>query len=170
MNIELHDLNLLGVVIDIVRKLESTLEGRPVTIQVPNGLTVQADSTALSRILENLLTNAAKFSPAGSPILIMGEPVSEEEVIVKVVDKGRGIPKADAERIFERFYRVSTTDQVYPGTGVGLAIVKEFVEAQGGRVWVESEEGVGSTFCISLRRAEVEQSELAFVNSSLTRG
>jgi PAS domain S-box-containing protein len=168
VNVELHDTNLLGAVTDTVRKLESSLERHPLKVRIESALTVRADSSALGRVIENLLTNAAKFSPPGSPIAIVAEGVSDSEVVLKVIDRGRGIAKEDANKIFERFYRVNTPEQVYPGTGVGLAIVKEFVEAQGGRVWVESDLGAGSTFCVSLQRAEVEQSELAFVSASLS--
>ena len=97
----------------------------------------------------NLLTNAAKFSPLGSPIRVSayGE---DDEVLVRVEDEGTGIAPEDVERVFDRFYR-SDSGGGTPGTGVGLAIVKEFVEAQNGRVWVESSDA-GSTFSVALRR------------------
>ena len=109
---------------------------------------------AFTRARENLLTNAAKFSPAGSRIGVSAEQ-RNGEVTVAVADEGLGIPADDLERVFERFYRADG-GRARPGTGIGLAIVKEFVEAQNGRVWVESTLGQGTTFGIVLARAELE--------------
>jgi len=73
-------------------------------------------------------------------------------VVLRVADQGPGIPAEEADRVFERFYRIRTANQI-PGTGIGLAIVKEFVEAQGGRAWVETPEKGGARVCMSLPRA-----------------
>jgi two-component system sensor histidine kinase MprB len=105
------------------------------------------------RSVENLLTNAAKFSPSGSKVRVDAcEEDDGKHVVVRVADEGPGIPAAEAERVFERFYRIRTANQI-PGTGIGLAIVKEFAEAQGGRAWVEAPEEGGARVCLSLPRA-----------------
>ena len=108
------------------------LAGRPLELDVPDGILVLVDRQAFSRVLENLLSNAAKFSPTGSPIGI-GAAAADGAVQLRVSDRGIGIAEEDRERVFERFYRAPNgTRRQLPGTGVGLAIVKEFAEAQGG--------------------------------------
>ncbi len=100
--------------------------------------------------MENLISNAVKFSPQGGKITISVEQ-SEGEVKISVADTGMGIPKKDLPHIFERFYRVDNTFvQRIGGTGLGLAIVKYIIESHGGKIWAESEVGKGSTFSFTL--------------------
>lgn len=116
----------------------------------PNLPTALGDKDRVSQVLDNLLGNAIKFSPNGGSITISLNQQGES-IFVRVSDTGIGIPAEQVTRIFERFYQVdgSATRQ-FGGAGVGLAIVKRIVEAHGGRVWVESEVGQGSTFCFTL--------------------
>lgn len=108
------------------------------------------DFQAFHEILDNLLDNAVRYSPHGGTIKIGGS-VSGGEVVLSVSDGGIGIPKAEQDRIFERFYRTDAArSRESGGTGLGLSIVKHLVEAQGGTVRVESEVGAGSTFFIHL--------------------
>jgi two-component system phosphate regulon sensor histidine kinase PhoR len=113
-------------------------------------LTVRGDADRLGQVLVNLLHNALKFSPAGRAVTVSVNP-SPEVVVVSVKDEGAGISKADQVRIFERFYKV---DRARPraggGTGLGLSIARHIVNAHGGRIWVESEEGHGATFHVAL--------------------
>jgi protein-histidine pros-kinase len=125
------------------------LAGHPVAVEVDDGLDVMADPTAFARILDNLLSNAAKFSPPGSKISLSAHP-DNHGVAISVADCGPGIPAADIGKIFDRFYRVGGPSNRLPGTGIGLAIVKELTEAQDGHVEVSSAEGAGSTFTIHL--------------------
>ncbi|MBN1876632.1 MAG: GAF domain-containing protein [Anaerolineae bacterium] len=107
---------------------------------------VQGDPIHLRRVLDNLLGNALKFTPAGGSITI-GMRTQADGLIVEVTDTGIGIPKDNLSRIFERFYQVDgSAKRRYGGTGLGLALVKEIVEAHGGQVTVESTVDVGSTF------------------------
>jgi PAS domain S-box-containing protein len=129
----------------------SALEGREVLVVADDDLFVMADPAAVRRVLEKLLSNAAKFTPAGSTITVSAVP-EDAMVAISVSDEGPGIPAAEVNKIFDRFYRAGP-DHRRPGTGIGLAIVKEFTEAQGGRVEVTSAEGAGSTFTIHLQRA-----------------
>ncbi len=113
---------------------------------------VLADHDALDRALKNLLANAIKYSPGGGPIRVWARVAEESgRVELGVEDRGVGIPAAALPRIFERYCRVPhpETAQVR-GLGLGLALVKSLVEAQGGRIRVESEPGVGSRFIVSL--------------------
>jgi PAS domain S-box-containing protein len=151
LQINLRPCNVAGLVRETVSKLNTVLEGHDVNLELANDVEALADPTAFSRVLENLLTNAVKFSPPGAPIRVQARGLDEDEVLVRVEDEGVGIPPEDIERIFERFYRSNSGDSMAAGTGVGLAIVKEFTEAQDGRVWVESS-GSGSSFSVALRR------------------
>jgi two-component system phosphate regulon sensor histidine kinase PhoR len=113
-------------------------------------LAVEADRNHLEQVLINLLDNAIKYTPEGGTILLS---VIEKEADIEfsVQDNGIGIPKEDLPRIFERFYRVDKgRSQEQGGTGLGLAIVKHIVQGHGGKVWVESEIGKGSTFYFTL--------------------
>jgi two-component system sensor histidine kinase KdpD len=108
----------------------------------------------MERVLVNLIENALKYSPAEEPVHVqVGTTASE--VLVRVVDHGLGIARADVERIFEPFQRAS--DGAVRGAGLGLAIARGFAHANGGRVWAESREGQGSTFVLALPRAGSEQ-------------
>ena len=101
-------------------------------------------------MLQNLLDNAIQYTPAGGRIEVSAT-ASAREAVIAVADTGIGIPLADQERIFERFYRVDAArSREAGGTGLGLSIAKHIVEAHGGRLWVESEVGRGSKFCFSI--------------------
>jgi signal transduction histidine kinase len=108
-------------------------------------------------VILNLLDNAVKYSPRGRRIRVTGQ-VTGEEVIVHIVDLGQGIPLREQERIFERFQRVdNASTRRTQGAGLGLFICRAILEAHGGRIWVRSELGQGSTFSFSLPRAEKAQ-------------
>lgn len=119
--------------------------------QIDDGLPpVLGEPIYLRRVLDNLLNNAVKFTPAGGTIVLRltAEP---DEVILQVSDTGIGIPPEHQQRIFDRFYQVDgSTSRRYGGMGLGLALVKEVVEALNGTVGVESVEGKGSTFTVRL--------------------
>ena len=115
---------------------------------------VHADAGRLHQVLENLLSNAVKFSPQGGHIVIGARPVGGS-VEVWVADSGVGISADDLPRVFDKFYRVKhPMMQVEPGTGLGLSLVKNIVQAHGGRVWAESEVDHGSTFYFTLPAVE----------------
>jgi two-component system sensor histidine kinase SenX3 len=111
---------------------------------------VEVDRVQVVRALTNLLDNAVKYSDPGSVIELSTEPAADRVDFV-VVDHGVGIPSADLERIFERFYRVdSARCRATGGTGLGLSIVRHVAHNHGGEVHVTSREGEGSTFRLSL--------------------
>ena len=120
-------------------------------IEVPPGLPpVRGDAGLLRDVLQNLLDNAIQYTPAGGRIHVSAA-AREREVVVVVADTGIGIPLADQERIFERFYRVDAArSREAGGTGLGLSIAKHIVEVHGGRLLVESEVGLGSRFSFSV--------------------
>jgi len=111
---------------------------------------VNGDSLCLQRVLQNLLDNAVRYSPTGGRIIVSAF-VKGSEIVISVSDNGVGIPKAEQERIFERFYRADAARaRADGGTGLGLSIAKHLVEAHGGRIQVQSEVGIGSTFSVFL--------------------
>jgi two-component system, OmpR family, sensor histidine kinase KdpD len=115
----------------------------------PNLEPVRADFVQIERALANLMENAARYSD-GEPVIIRARPVGDR-AIIRVIDRGPGIPAADQERIFEPFYRADMGGgEPHAGSGLGLAIAKGFVEGNGGRIWVESTPGRGSTFVVEL--------------------
>mgnify|MGYP005845770717 CR=1 FL=1 len=112
--------------------------------------TLIADPVRIKQVLHNLLSNAVKYSPSGGLVLVRASVV-RNEVRVSVADQGLGIPAEKLSRLFEMFYRAeSELTRKVRGTGIGLAISKHIVESHGGRIWVESEVGRGSTFYFSL--------------------
>ncbi len=113
---------------------------------------VRGDSARLGQVVVNLVHNAVKFSPDGGEITVHAR-VDGDVVITSVADHGIGIPRAARDRVFERFYKVDRARlraEVGGGTGLGLAIARHVIDQHGGRIWVDSEEGVGSTFSFAL--------------------
>lgn len=114
----------------------------------PENLLVWLDPKLVRHILSHLLSNAIKFSPAGSEVILKLSQ-QPDHVLFQVQDHGIGIPIADQANLFHLFYRASNVGQVQ-GTGLGLAIVKQCLEAHGGHIFFESQPGVGSTFTVRI--------------------
>jgi signal transduction histidine kinase len=111
---------------------------------------IEGDELRLEQVLQNLLSNAMKYSPAGGPITMRVERQAGE-VSVSVADEGIGIPQASLPKLFQRFYRADNVDpQQISGMGIGLYVVRAIVELHGGRVEVASREAGGSIFTIYL--------------------
>lgn len=110
---------------------------------------IQANAVQMRQMVDHLLDNAIKYTPADGTIQVTGA-TEEGQVIIQFRDSGIGIPTMDLPYIFEKFYRASNASAEIPGTGLGLAIVKSIVDNHGGRVWVESTVGKGSCFTIVL--------------------
>ena len=123
---------------------------------IPGEFIVMGDPHRLCRIFDNLLSNAVKFSPDGGTVTVRTRPDPETGYVqISISDQGIGIPPEKLPHIFERFYRGNKEFRVrFPGSGVGLFIVQQLVEAHHGTVWGESEMGQGSTFTIALPLAE----------------
>jgi len=112
---------------------------------------VQADQDKLEQIFHNLVGNALKYSPKGGQVTVHGRMMSPEVVQFGISDQGMGIPAEHLAKMGERFHRVDNRDtREIGGTGIGLFLVKAFVEQHGGKMWIESEVGKGSTFFFSL--------------------
>jgi len=120
-------------------------------LDFPEGLpSVDADPLRVERVLYNLLDNACKYSPKGSKVRVFAKP-DKDNVIIGVSDQGVGIATSDREKIFQAFERLEPiTLGRAKGTGIGLLVCRRLVEAHGGRIWVESVPGKGSTFFFAL--------------------
>ena len=125
-------------------------EAAPVTVVVssPTDLRVSGDATKLRRVLENLVTNALKFSPEDSPVRV-ALTLDRGTAVLTVTDRGPGIDPSEQRAVFETFFRSAASAGV-PGVGLGLPIVRQIVEQHGGTVEVESLPGTGSTFVVRL--------------------
>jgi two-component system, OmpR family, phosphate regulon sensor histidine kinase PhoR len=147
--------NPLELVENAVERLSLQAErsGLTVTIDVlPDVPHILADTSRMEQVLVNLLHNAIKFTPKGGQIYVCAFE-KDENIQFSVQDTGIGIPESDLHRIFERFYK---TDRARSsgGTGLGLAIARHLVEAHGGKIWAESQEGFGSTFIFTIPKAD----------------
>jgi two-component system phosphate regulon sensor histidine kinase PhoR len=158
--IESGTVQLLLDDVDMVRLAQLTSErlrlfaerqGLRLRLEVPSQvLRVRGDDDRLGQVLINLLHNAVKFSPNGGEIVV-GVREGVGEVVTWVRDPGIGVPAADRARIFERFYKVDRARvRGRGGTGLGLSIARHVVESHGGRIWLESVEGEGSTFSFTI--------------------
>ena len=113
---------------------------------------VDVDGGQIQRAIANLVENAIKYSPPDAVVHVR-ITATRKEAIVRVVDQGPGLPVSELERVFEPFYRRDSDPR--SGAGLGLAIARGFVEANGGRIWAESRPGQGSTFALALPVVEV---------------
>jgi two-component system sensor histidine kinase KdpD len=136
-----------------LEKLGESIEGRKVTVTVPENLPrVSVDPEFTGIVIWQLLSNALRYTPPGSPLTLRAI-AGETEVIVSVEDCGPGISEQEQRKVFEKFYRGKDQRERIPGTGMGLTIAREIVRAHHGRIWVESEPGKGARFSFSLPRA-----------------
>jgi signal transduction histidine kinase len=113
---------------------------------------VRADKLRLHEILDNLITNAIKYSDEGNEITVSAVPdFAKRCLVVSIKDTGFGIPESEIPNLFKKFYRIKNdASRRISGTGLGLYIVKQMVEAHSGQIWVESKLHQGSTFFFSL--------------------
>lgn len=139
--------HLESLVRDVTAAVEPALGGRQITIAIPAALRVFVDRQAFSHVVTNLLTNATKFSPDGTPVEVRAVRVGPE-VRLTVSDSGPGIPPEERERIFERFYQ--SPGHGRRGAGLGLAIARACAEALGGRLSVADSPGPGATFVFTV--------------------
>ncbi len=142
--VDLHD-----VIADARKTCASIGAAHPVTVDLPKLPPVIADRVMIGKVLCNLLENAAKYSPAGSPIFISAEQKGGT-VTTSVADRGVGIDPAEQSLIFDRLYRSRAQSQQTPGTGMGLAISRAIIEAHHGTISVTSQLEHGSVFSFSL--------------------
>ncbi len=151
VNVEKEWQPLEEVVGTTLLRLERLFEDHPLKTHLPDDLPlVPIDAVLIEQILVNLLENAAKYTPKGSPIDLSAwvDGQDGQEVVVEVADRGPGLPPGDEKRIFDKFFRVRPTTA--SGVGLGLAICRAIIEAHGGRIWAENRAGGGAAFRFTL--------------------
>jgi signal transduction histidine kinase len=150
MNIEREIIDLQKIIDDVVDPIQGLTKKHTISVKGKTKVTVLADRQKIYQVLSNLLTNAMKYSPNGGDIVIR-TLVRSSYVRVEITDHGIGIDKRYHHKIFERMYRVSEPkEQTFPGLGIGLYVCSEIIKLHGGRIWVQSEKGKGSTFFFTL--------------------
>ena len=140
-------LRLDGVLRDVTLRIRARHKDLDVNTQIESVPAISGDGVRLAQVFENLFTNALKYAP-GSPIDILLNQVGDK-VVISFIDHGPGIPKESLPLIFERFYRVRG-EKTITGTGLGLYICKQIIQAHRGKIWAESTPGHGTTFLIEL--------------------
>ena len=142
---------------DVLGRMQPVLEGRTIHTDLPDDLPpVKLDYLQIDQVLTNLIENALRYTPAGSPIEI-GVQAIGDRMIISIADRGPGIPAADRERVFDKFYRVMETQTArIIGSGLGLAVSRGLVEAHGGHIWVENRKGGGAIFRFTLPLEKTE--------------
>ncbi len=149
IRLRIEEVSFAEIAARVAEKLSPQAQEAQIALEMtipPDFATVEADATRMEQVLTNLVDNAIKFTPAGGRIVISGEDLGDR-VLISVADTGIGIPPAERERVFERFYQVdSGATRPYRGTGLGLSICKHIVEHHRGRIWVEGAEPQGSVF------------------------
>jgi PAS domain S-box-containing protein len=142
--------DLTELITDTINEMRLTVSSHTFVFEHRIALIVEADRDKISSVISNLLSNAVKYSPKGMIVTVFCE-TTDSETLVGVQDLGIGIPNGDQERLFERYYRVSSEHTRHiSGFGVGLYLSAEIIKEHGGRIWVKSEPGHGATFFFSL--------------------
>ncbi len=159
LRVEPEPANLRPIVEEVVRTFSLMTSQHQFQIEMPRRLPrIMADPRRVRQVLRNLLENAVKYSPAGGPIVVAVE-VHPDAVQVGVADRGIGIQPEHLGRVFDRFYQVdNASTRNVGGSGLGLSICKAIVEAHRGRIWVESQVGIGSSFHFTLPLAHPTRS------------
>jgi signal transduction histidine kinase len=158
MELELTDFHLPTALDNALNLVRERAGRRNITLQmsVDERLgEVRADERKIRQVVLNLLSNAIKFTPEGGRIKVSAMP-KDGFIEVSVSDTGVGIAPEDQEKVFEEFRQVGTADKKAEGTGLGLTLCRKFIELHGGKIWVKSQVGAGSTFTftIPVRRGE----------------
>ncbi len=150
VRLELSPVDLPTFVLNLRERMDEPGDADRIEVEAPSGLPwVRADLSHLERILRNLLSNALKYSPSDQMVTVT---ISEQDgqVVTSVSDRGIGMSPEELSRLFERYYRTGKARASGGGLGLGLYITRGLVKANGGRIWVESKEGKGSTFTFTL--------------------
>ena len=151
LGLEMAAMDLGALAAECVQAARPVAEERNIRLTVEHGpLPVTGDRARLGQVVDNLLSNALKFTPAGGSVRVTAV-IRGDEALLEVADDGPGIPVEEQGRLFERFYRTEqAVAGAFQGTGLGLAIAKMMVEAHGGRISVESAAGAGAAFRVRL--------------------
>ena len=148
--IEKSSFDMGELIHEIADELKVTTPTHNISLDLCEPVSVFADRDKINSVISNILSNAVKYSPKGAAIHVACS-INKNEVIVSVSDEGIGIKPSDADKIFDRYYRVENSDTRHiSGFGIGLYLSAEIIKRHGGKIWLESEQGKGSTFYFSL--------------------
>ncbi len=141
---------------EVIRKAQIMSSMHELTLDIPEDTPIVAiDPIRVERVLHNLVENAIKYSPSGGEVRVSAHQ-QNNELVVSVSDEGIGISAKDVDTLFQSFRRLAAeTTHLVPGVGLGLRVCKILVEAHGGRIWVESIEGRGTTFFFTVPIAAI---------------
>lgn len=143
-----YDFNELAI--EVIEELQHTTTAHTIVMKLDDSEKVFGDRERIGQVLTNLISNAIKYSPESKTINVVTK-LQKNTLKLCVEDHGLGISEKNQDKLFQRFYRVSGPDShTFPGIGLGLYISSEIIKRQGGRIWVESKEAAGSTFCFEL--------------------
>jgi len=159
-NLNVDHFSIYELIDESIDVVSPQAQAKEISIQAgETDLIAEADRGKIKQVLLNLLTNAVKYNRPQGQIVISTRIIDDEEgdefIEISVQDNGYGIPQEHQKRMFQKFFRVPTTEDVARGTGLGLTICKHIVEAHGGRIWLESQVDVGSTFYFSIPLANL---------------
>jgi len=150
---DLQSRDLAETILRAARPFEPIAENKSITFTVdcpPSLPPVQADADKIAQVVNNLLSNAFKYTPPGGTICLSAQ-AGNSQILIRVADTGPGIPRNQWDQVFDRFTQLADPNlREMAGVGLGLYIVRQIVERHGGAVWVDSEVGHGSEFCVSL--------------------
>jgi two-component system sensor histidine kinase KdpD len=165
-----HEQAIDEVIGAALRRLERHLEGRAVRTDVPEGIPfAKFDPVLIEQVVVNLVENAVRYAGRASPIEIAAR-LESGEIVVEVADRGPGVPRGDEERVFEKLYRGTATDQRDGGAGLGLTICRAIVTAHRGRIWLDNRPGGGAVvrFTLPVERPAPTRSRAVVANPSET--
>jgi signal transduction histidine kinase len=161
---------LQHIVLQVINRDHPGELGKTIRVAADPGLPpVRGDETSIQQVVHNLISNAIKYSPDGSGVDVQ-VAAGDDEVLVRVLDRGRGLPADDAAHVFEPFYRGSATERMVGGIGIGLFVCQRLVEAMGGRLWTTPREGGGSEFGFALPWWPIEADEADELGSIVGTG
>jgi len=152
LQLQLEPVDMKSLLQGIGWQSSPLLQGKEqnLNMDLPHSLPIiHGDGQRLEQVVLNLMTNATKFTPKGGNITLRARK-QDTGLVIEVQDTGIGIAKEEQTRLFKPYSRLSADRQRHPGLGLGLALAKQVVELHGGKIWVESEPGKGSTFSFSL--------------------
>ncbi|RZJ78779.1 MAG: PAS domain-containing protein, partial [Flavobacterium sp.] len=150
-NIELHPepFDFDRMVMETIEGIKAASPKRNIELIGKTGITYNGDESHLVQVVSNLLSNALKYSPEDTTVIVQVNAISDF-IKVSITDKGMGISHDEQAKVFDRFYRVGEIQRHYPGMGIGLYICQQIISNHGGTIWVESEKQKGSVFSFTL--------------------
>ena len=157
LQLQLEPVDMKSLILGTCMQISPLLQNKRqnLNMDMPDSLPIiHGDGQRLEQVMLNLMTNATKFTPEEGNISLTVRK-QDTGLVIEIKDDGIGIAKEEQDRLFQPYSRLSSDRQRHPGLGLGLALAKQVVELHGGKIWVESEPGKGSTFAFFLPRRAI---------------